>query len=139
MDKFKEIRPVVLGIVVRNGKALVSVGYDKVKGIHFYRPVGGGIEFMEKSVHALKREFMEEIGADVTIGDFLGIEENIFTFDGKKGHEVIFYYNVTLDEKDYKEIYYEEGDTKCPICWVDIDELKSDKAIVYPPSVIKYL
>ncbi len=31
MDKFKEIRPVVLGIVRKDNKILVSKGYDKVK------------------------------------------------------------------------------------------------------------
>ena len=31
MDKFKEIRPVVLGVLVRDNKLLVSEGYDKVK------------------------------------------------------------------------------------------------------------
>ena len=37
MDKFKEIRPVVLGIAIKNGKILVSEGYDKVKKQTFYR------------------------------------------------------------------------------------------------------
>ena len=31
MDKFKEIRPIVLGIVKRKNKILVSKGYDKAK------------------------------------------------------------------------------------------------------------
>lgn len=139
MDKFKGIRPIVLGIAVRNGKVLASRGYDKVKGISFYRAIGGGIEFLEKSNEALKREFKEEIGADITVGDFLGVDENIFTFDGKKGHELIFLYYVTLDEKDYKEIYYEEGDQNFPIEWVDIDDIKSGKTIIYPTPVVKYL
>lgn len=29
MDKFKEIRPIVLGIVKKGNKILVSEGYDK--------------------------------------------------------------------------------------------------------------
>lgn len=139
MDKFKGIRPITLGIVVREGKILASEGYDAVKGIHFYRAIGGGIEFLEKSNETLKREFMEEIGANVTVNEFLGVEENIFTFNGKQGHELIFLYRVTLDEKDYKQIYYEEGDTSYPIVWVDVDDIKSGKAIIYPTSVAKYL
>ena len=139
MDKFRGIRPVALGIVVRNGKVLASEGYDKVKGVHFWRAIGGGIEFLEKSNQTLKREFMEEIGANVTVGDFLGVDENIFTFDGKQGHELIFLYRVILDENDYKEVYYEEGDTNHPIKWVDVSDLKSGKEIIYPTSVVKYL
>ena len=37
MDKFKEIRPVVLGLVRRNNKILVSEGHDKNKKETFYR------------------------------------------------------------------------------------------------------
>ena len=43
MDKFKEIRPIVLGIVKRNNKMLVSKGHDKTKNETFYRSIGGGI------------------------------------------------------------------------------------------------
>ena len=84
MDKFKEIRPIVLGLAIKNNKILVSEGYDKVKDETFYRCLGGGIEFLEKSEEALKREFMEEININITVKDFLGISENIFTFQGKK-------------------------------------------------------
>ena len=31
MDKFKEIRPIVLGLAIKNNKILVSEGYDKSK------------------------------------------------------------------------------------------------------------
>ena len=63
MNKFKEIRPIVLGLAIKNGKLLVGEGYDKIKDQTFYRCLGGGIEFLEKSDEALKREFKEEIGA----------------------------------------------------------------------------
>ena len=58
MDKFKEIRPIVLGVAIRDGKLLVSKGIDNIKNNSFYRALGGGIEFQEKSEDALKREFM---------------------------------------------------------------------------------
>ena len=70
MDKFKEIRPIALGLAVKNNKLLVSEGFDKVKNETFYRCLGGGIEFLEKSSDALKREFKEEIGANIIIKDF---------------------------------------------------------------------
>ena len=38
MDKFKEIRPIVLGIVKKDNKILVSKGYDEIKKYSdFYR------------------------------------------------------------------------------------------------------
>ena len=80
MDKYKEIRPIVLGIVKKDNKILVSEGYDKVKNETFYRSIGGGIKFLENSKDALKREFREELNIDINVGEFLGISENIFTY-----------------------------------------------------------
>lgn len=94
MDKFKEIRPIVLGIVKRYNKILVSEGYDKVKQEVFYRSIGGGIEFLENSKYVLKREFKEELDIDINVGEFLGISENIFIYNGKNAHELILFYNV---------------------------------------------
>jgi len=48
MDKFQTIRPIVLGLVIRDGKVLVREGYDTKKNQTFYRALGGGIEFDEK-------------------------------------------------------------------------------------------
>ena len=96
MDKFKEIRPIVLGLAIKNNKLLVGEGYDNIKNQTFYRCLGGGIEFLEKSSDALKREFKEEIGADIILKDFLGISENIFTYKGKKAHELILFYSIDI-------------------------------------------
>ena len=71
MNKFKEIRPIVLGIAKINNKILVSEGYDKIKEQTFYRCLGGGIEFLETSQEALKREFKEELSIDIEVGEYL--------------------------------------------------------------------
>ncbi len=76
MDKFKEIRPVVLGLVRRNNKILVSEGHDKNKNETFYRCLGGGVEFLEKSQDALKREFKEELGIDIYKEKYHVIDDN---------------------------------------------------------------
>jgi len=139
MDKFKEIRPIALGLAIKNNKVLVSEGYDKVKDQTFYRCLGGGIEFLEKSDEALKREFKEEIGADVTVKDFLGLQENIFTFNGKNGHELIFIYSVDINDCDYKEEYNIIDEVNSIAKWIDIEGFKSGKEILYPTEVLKYL
>ena len=78
MDKCNQIRPVVLGLVRRGDKVLVQEGYDKVRKETFYRFLGGGIEFKEQRSSALKREFKEELGVDIVVGDYVGLLENIF-------------------------------------------------------------
>ena len=140
MDKFSQIRPIVLGVAIKDGKLLVSEGYDKIKNQAFYRCLGGGIEFLEKSDEALKREFVEELGIEITTKDFLGITENIFTFEGKNGHELVFFYSININDSDFKDEYTIldiEKETK--VKWIDIEDLKSKKQIVYPQEVLKYL
>ena len=140
MDKFKEIRPIALGLAIKNNKLLVSEGFDKVKNETFYRCLGGGIEFLEKSEEALKREFLEEINIDITVKDFLGISENIFTYQGKKAHELILFYSIDISDDNYKEVYKvidDHGETIAK--WIDIEEFKNKNKILYPEEVFKYI
>mgnify|MGYP005784042395 FL=1 len=140
MDKFKEIRPIALGLAIKNNKLLVSEGFDKVKNETFYRCLGGGIEFLEKSSDALKREFKEEIGANIIIKDFLGVSENIFTYKGKNAHELILFYSIDISDDNYQEEYKvidDHGETIAK--WIDIQEFKNKSKILYPEDVFKYL
>ena len=140
MNKFKEIRPIVLGLAIRDNKLLVSEGFDNLKNQTFYRCLGGGIEFLEKSTDALKREFQEEINIDIVIKDFLGISENIFTYEGKNAHELVFYYNINILDEDYKEEYVVTDDNgQSKAVWIDINEFKNKNKILYPQEVFKYI
>lgn len=140
MDKFKEIRPIVLGIVKKNNKVLVSKGYDKVKNEIFYRSIGGGIEFLENSKDALKREFKEELNIKINVGEFLGISENIFTYNGKNAHELILFYNVDIKDEDYKEKYHIIDDNcETDAVWIDTKKFKNKELKIYPEKVFEYL
>ena len=140
MNKFKEIRPIALGLAIKNNKLLVSEGFDKVKNETFYRCLGGGIEFLEKGKEALKREFLEEINVDITVKDFLGISENIFTYQGKKAHEIILFYSIDISDDNYQEVYKVIDDHRETIAkWIDIKEFKSKNKILYPEEVLKYI
>ncbi len=140
MDKFKEIRPIVLGLATKNNKLLVGEGFDNVKNQTFYRCLGGGIEFLEKSYDALKREFKEEIGANIIVNDFLGISENIFTYKGKNAHELILFYSIEIPLEDYQEEYCINDDCgKYKAKWIDIKEFKNNDKILYPQEVFKYI
>ena len=139
MNKFEEIRPIVLGIAIKDGKLLVAEGVDTVKNETFYRCLGGGIEFLEKSEDALKREFLEEIHKEITVKDFLGISENIFTYQGKKAHELILFYSIELSENDYQEEYHIIDGKEFTAKWIDINEFKNGNKVLYPEEVFKYL
>lgn len=140
MDKFNEIRPIVLGLAIKDNKLLVSEGFDKVKNQIFYRCLGGGIEFLETSTEALKREFLEEINIEIEVKDFLGIAENIFNYEGKNAHEIVLFYSIEISNSDLKDEYIvnEEGKLSKAM-WVDIDEFKNGNRILYPKEIFKFL
>ena len=140
MDKYTEIRPIALGLAIKNNKLLVEEKFDKIKNQTFYRCLGGGIEFLEKSSDALKREFKEEINTDIVVKDFLGISENIFTFNGNNAHELILFYSIDIADNDYKDEYniIDRGG-EFSAKWIDIDDFKNKSKILYPEEVFKYL
>ena len=140
MDKFKEIRPIVLGLAIADNKLLVGEGFDNIKKDTFYRCLGGGIEFLEKSTDALKREFKEEIDASIKVKEFLGLSENIFTYKGKNAHELILFYSIEIPNEDYKEEYsIDDEGGRYKAKWIDIEEFKNKNKILYPEDVFKYI
>lgn len=94
----QKIRPLAVAAVMKDGKVLAIKGYDDIKKQTFYRLVGGGIEFWEKGEETIKREFMEELGFEPVNIKYLKTVENIFEFNGKKGHEIVLVYEAQLPQ-----------------------------------------
>ena len=94
-----KIRPLAVALITKGNKILANKGYDPTKQEVFYRLPGGGIEFGEKAEDTLKRELKEENGIDIIVGKQLGVLENIFEFDGKKGHEIAFVFEAKLPDE----------------------------------------
>lgn len=133
----RSIRNIALGAPVRGGHVLVSDGYDRVKGEHFHRLLGGGVEFGEHSVDALRREFREEL--DVTLDEvrLLGVLEDVFTFEGRPGHQIAHVYAVESAELasvslDATLVVLDAGST---VRWVPLDTA----APIYPEGVRELL
>lgn len=138
------IRPIVICLFHHNGKILVSEERDPTKNETFYRPLGGGIEFGEHSTEALHREIMEEIGAEVKDLVYLGTLENIFTFDGEPGHEIVQVYDGALTDSglyDQAVISGYEADVNLSmkVLWKSLDEFGPGKAILYPDGLLDML
>lgn len=58
------------GICVQDNSILL-VNHRRITHSHFWAPPGGGIEFGEQAQDCLVREFKEETGLDIEVGDFL--------------------------------------------------------------------
>lgn len=114
----------VATLIKSNNKILLH----KNKEDDFYAIPGGRIMIGETSENALKREFIEEIGAKITIKNYLGTVENFFEYNEKKYHEVMIVYesNFDSDSNFYKKerIIGLEGNGKIEFIWKTIDEIK---------------
>ena len=137
------IRALALCLLRRaDGAILVAPGYDPVKQQRFYRPLGGGIDFGERAEDAARRENREELGAEVTDLRLVATFENIFTYLGQPGHELIWLYegrfeDASLYEKDV--LIATEGDARFEVHWVGMDVFNAQKATLYPEGLLEML
>ncbi|NDJ18283.1 NUDIX hydrolase [Myxacorys almedinensis] len=140
--KTKTIRVIVLGLIVHHDRLFLSEGFDAVKQETFYRALGGGVEFGETCQAALQREFQEELQAELTNIRYLACLENLFTFMGEPGHELVQLYQCDfVDSYFYQNqpFTFIEGDNQCLARWVDIDQLKSNALRLVPEDCLAYL
>jgi len=142
MHKIGEIRVLALGLIRDSDRIFISEGYDPVKQQTFYRALGGGVDFGETSLIALRREFQEEIQAELTNIRYLGCLENIFTFNDQPGHEILQVYQCDfVDQKFYQleQLVFSEGDRQKTALWVNIERFKSGKLRLVPETFLEYL
>jgi 8-oxo-dGTP pyrophosphatase MutT (NUDIX family) len=138
-----QIRPIALCIFRNNDRILVFEGHDPIKRETFYRPLGGGIEFGERSEEAVRRELKEELNVEINNLEFLGTLENIFTFNGGSYHEVVLVYDGKLIESglyDQAVITGKEANgDDIRAMWKDLDEFESGNLILYPDGLLNLL
>ena len=139
------IRPIAICVFHHKNCILVAEGYDPVKNEHFYRPLGGGIEFGENSGETICREIMEELNAEVDRESlkYLGAVENIFHFHGAAGHEIVLIYDGVFKEaKLYEQaviLRKEANGEGIRAVWKDLNEFSTGKSILYPTGLVQIL
>ncbi len=82
----------IAGLGFRDGHVLVH------RAIHenFWSFPGGRAEIGETSAETLKREMVEELGVEVTVGRMLWTVENFFRYEERDYHEIGFYYLMEI-------------------------------------------
>ena len=104
MRKPNAIRVIAICLFRRDDQILVFAGFDRVKGTAYYRPLGGGVDAGETSAQALVREMQEELGAEVTDLQLVGVLESIFTVDERAGHEIVFVYDGRFVDESFTPV-----------------------------------
>jgi ADP-ribose pyrophosphatase YjhB (NUDIX family) len=137
------VRPLALCVVRRDdGALLVAAGYDEVKQQRFYRPLGGEIEFGETAADAARRELSEEIGAEVTDLRLITTLENIFTYRGMQGHELVWAFEGRFTDASMYEtevVICDEGGANFEAHWVPLEVFERGEAPLYPDGLLEAL
>ncbi|WP_341956787.1 NUDIX domain-containing protein [Microbacterium sp. LWH13-1.2] len=128
------IRNIAVGLPVKDGHLLALEGHDRSRGLDFLRAIGGGIEFGETAVEALRREFMEELGVELDGAEPLGVFENIFTYEGAPGHEIAHVFAVSSAALDAVPLDAELRilDEGSPVRWVPIADIETGVRVLFP-------
>lgn len=140
--KEKEIKIKAMCVFYKNGKILVSKHFDKVKNEYFYRVLGGGVNFSETSEVGVRREIQEELLSDVENLKLIDVIENIFIFNGEKGHEISFLYTGDLVRKELylqNTIHIIEDTYEFDVKWVAINDIINGEIPLYPTFDYKNL
>ena len=135
------IRPLALAVVRRGAELLVFEAFDTVKRQRFSRLLGGGIEFGERGEDALRREFREELAAELRRVRFLGLLENIFRYEGRPHHELVLVYEAAfVDDSLYaQETFVVRDDPEVPAVWRSPAVLAAADVPLYPDGLAALL
>lgn len=129
------------GILIRDDKILLQrpVGDD-------YAIIGGHVSLFETTEETLKREFEEELRAEIEVDRLLAVGEIFFPWGKRPCHQICFYYQIHLVNETniplegvfhgYDELENERIDLD--FCWVPLQELKEGLK-VYPLELIPYI
>lgn len=103
------------GLLIRDGKVLLQ----RKRTDRFWALPGGRVEPGETPEEALRREFLEELGWEPSVGPLLWRLENCFTHDGVETRQDEFYFDVSCDstlDNPREEVL--------EFCWASREELR---------------
>ena len=128
----------VAGICIQNGKILLQKPSNDT-GFAF---PGGHVTLGETNEQTLIREFQEEIGIDVAVGELKWVGELFFPWGSKQCHQICLYYlvelqseHIPLDGMFLGKEQIEGRNFDLEFHWISLTELKNIE--VYPTNVIE--
>jgi ADP-ribose pyrophosphatase YjhB (NUDIX family) len=133
-----------LGLIMKENHILLEEQEGKhSKGIGlYYRPIGGTIQFGERSDEALTREFFEELRVEIKIIRYLACLENIFRIGENIGHEITQLYLVEFKDKSLyqKECFTViEGSKITKAKWIPLEDIFKGSKTLYPNGLSELL
>ncbi|MEM6821913.1 MAG: NUDIX domain-containing protein [Verrucomicrobiota bacterium] len=137
----KSIRVRAAAIFVNRNRLLVHVVENQDDGKIWHIPPGGGIQYGESSVDALKKEIKEELDWSISGEQLIGSFESYHSINGMKEHEISFVYLAKLlnsSDLSYasREVIEDNGKKKT-FQWMDLETLKHPRSLLYPEGLLE--
>lgn len=110
------------GILKEGTKVLLSKEVDGSRTLN-----GGAVKIGESSEEAVVREFYEETNLFVKVEVLLGVIENFFFLKGKPYQQLMFVYEVSLDDTKEQVL---RGHEKPDVTWEEIESVTNLKPAV---------
>jgi ADP-ribose pyrophosphatase YjhB (NUDIX family) len=134
------VRPIAVGIVRRGDELLLMAVRTDDGTIKGWRPLGGTIEFGERAVDALKREFSEELGVAIGEPKLLTVLENLYTHHDAAGHEIVFVFEAHLaDDEVYRKdrFTFDDGGVRNEVRWVACSRFRTGQEQLFPDGLLE--
>lgn len=131
----------VAGICVQNGKVLLQTTTGEDRSFAF---PGGHVAFGETNAQTLVREFKEEIGADISVGELKWVAEVFFPWGDRPCHQICLYYMVSIENEEIPregaflaQEHLEGRSFELEFHWIPLE--KVEQLDVYPTNVRELL
>lgn len=130
-----QIEIITRGVMIHNNFILLC---RNVKNGYHFLP-GGHVEFGEPASAALAREFIEECGLPLAVGDLLLTHEHIYARKSGPRHEVNLVFHVENLEVSTSgaRVRVESKEPKIEFDWIALSEL--DKIELRPTTMRQWL
>ena len=134
-DKDKIRTKAMCLLMDKRNRVLLGKGYDSIKKENFYRVLGGSLNFGETAENGVRREIREELHYEIERLKHLEVIENLFEYDGKKGHEIVFLFQGEVSQKSLeqqKTIHIVEDEYEYDAEWIPVENILKNDAMLYP-------
>ena len=108
-------RPAAYGVAVRQGQALVA--RSRFSGLWEFP--GGAVQPWERLEEGLQREYQEETGLAVTVGECLGFDQGFIAFFQHAFNSLRFFYRVEVAGGPVQP----QADEVVEVRWVSVHDL----------------